>query len=591
MRRISAAWLLWLSLLWLPVQAAVTLDGCQDLQPASLRQSLTELIQTQLDAQALTADAAQLSALWVKLGVDEVIAAETDKAVQYIHDNSGYWERYGSTWGLESADRFTADIVNRVFNSPAFSDKMQVLIAQYGDATQGQLEQVLAKAWEQGHQCLSTFIGGRYGRALAYQYKQAGEQGIRSAVQGLQQTQVGGVTSHSSALSGVAVLVGKKILQKMLTNLIARISGGVAQRIGGAIASRFIPVLGWGLLLYDFYAAADGILPEVAQVLKSSETRTEVLAQLKQGIEAEFKSDKLAQEVAAQVHSQWQEFHQRHQRVLDLAEQSAEFKRVLSDLAPEQLDRFSSVVGILLEAVGTEQTVRYAVGGKLLSLMRLPTEADELLADTKSPDVALAWHKSLGESDAKLNTLVRLGIHRRKQPGDFTGQQLAALLTLDNKPAVDTLLALDAFALEQALSLPADALRTLALRTDTQGWQTLVWYRQQLAGDTSAQEHFTRVVVQNPSVLELFAAQATRLMVTQAKDKIAAIDEVANLSDGWFGGVLGGVLTLLQWVVGIVALLVVIWLWPLLRLMLWPLWALLRGVVPSKPVKPEKTVE
>jgi phage shock protein PspC (stress-responsive transcriptional regulator) len=77
----------------------------------------------------------------------------------------------------------------------------------------------------------------------------------------------------------------------------------------------------------------------------------------------------------------------------------------------------------------------------------------------------------------------------------------------------------------------------------------------------------------------------------KAKDKIAAIDEVANLSDGWFGGVLGGVLTLLQWVVGIVVLLVVIWLWPLLRLMLWPLWALLRGVVPSKPVKPEKTVE
>lgn len=452
---------------------------------------------------------------------------------------------------------------------------MERLIIAYAASTEAQLAPVLEQAWQQGHACLSTFIKHRYSNALAYQFNTAQTQGLRNAMQTLQQNPVGGLSQHGNALGGIAILVGKRVLQRMVRNLITRISGGVIQRIGGAVATRFIPVIGWVLLAYDFYAAADGILPDVAHILKSPETRREVLAQLESGVQEELLNPKkFAAQVTEQVHGQWQEFRQRYQLMLDLAEQYPEFQRAMANLLPEQLDRYASLTGILFEVAGAELTLRYAQSGKILQLLALPPVIDTLLAESKSPDTVLAWQQRVGATH--LPALVRLGIHRYKQPTELSEAQLQALLRLDDTTAVHTLLSLDTVTLNTALSLAPEALHPIALRTDAAGWRTLAWYQQQLAHEPLAWAHFIRVVTQRPYTLAAFAVEASKLRIMTTTDKIQAIDEVAGLG-GWLSGLLGGVLTAFLWVAGIIGILLLLrlgpWLWPGIRWLLAPLWA------------------
>ncbi len=587
------AWLgglLWL--LWGTAQAVVTWEQCQDLRPEGLHQALITVVQTQVASQQLAPDTALLERLWHDNQIDATLAAETDKAIAQIRANSSYWERYGSTWGSEASERFTVDIVNAVFGSAAFKEKLEQLMTAYGTHTQDQLAPILAQAWQQGHRCLENFVGARYGRALAQHFQALGPRSLTAAGQNLRETQLGGLSQHGSAATGVALVIGRRILQRMVQNLITRISSGVVSRIGGAIASRFIPVLGWGLLLYDFYAAADGILPEVGHVLKSKETRTAVLSLLEQGIREELLAPAgLAKQVADDIHNQWQTFRQRYQRLLTLADQHPEFAQVVQDLTPEQMGRFTSIISVLLEAVGPEATVSHAASGKVFQLMRLPpVTGDELLADTRSAEKTLQWYRQINESETKLATLLRLGVHRHQQPDDLSPSQLDILLTVDSKAAVGHLLSLDALSLDQTLNLPPDDLRALALRLDAAGWQTFAWYRQQLHPHPAAVQHFTQAVLQHPTALALFAPQATRLAILQAPDKIAAIDEIVGLSQGGWGKLLGGVLILLQWVFGLFLLWLLLRFWPLVRLLLQALWRLLRATLPQKPTA-AKTVE
>lgn len=267
---------------------------------------------------------------------------------------------------------------------------------------------------------------------------------------------------------------------------------------------------------------------------------------------------------------------------MNLAEQNAEFKRVLDQVSNEQIDRFSTLIGILLGTVGTEQTVLQAVNGKIFELMRLPDGVDEILTDTRSVEITLKWYQSLGESEHKFATLVRLGIHHHKQPNDLNPEQLDKLLYLDNKTTTSSLLSLDEATFAQAISLPKEDLRDFALRMNPAGWQTFAWYRQQLVDDSPAQAHFTQIVLKQPHTLAVFDPHTTRLFVMNAQDKINAINKIAGLSSGFFGGLLGYALTLLQWVVGIGMLLFLIRIWPTIRLLLYSIWALLMWALGRK---------
>ncbi|MBK8046139.1 MAG: hypothetical protein IPK16_02800 [Anaerolineales bacterium] len=114
-----------------PVQAAPpTLQSCGSVSEESLQSELNVVTQHVFAEQLRTLDLdAVVEKQWVTLGMDAVMDAAVDQAVERVKSETDLWNQFLSGWSPDKAQELTLAVASYAFDAPDFRIKMDDLSA------------------------------------------------------------------------------------------------------------------------------------------------------------------------------------------------------------------------------------------------------------------------------------------------------------------------------------------------------------------------------------------------------------------------------------------------------------------------------
>ena len=375
-------------------------------------------------------------------------------------------------------------------------------------------------------QCMQAFLGRRYGSTVANVVSaDAGKEYAIDPGKGAAQVTPDKVLIEGSGgIAGTVVLV----VRRQLSRIVARIG----QRIVGAVLSRLVSVVAGGiglvLIAKDIWDFRHGVLPIVAEEMKSRATKDKVRDEIARTISEQMGDNlrEIADKTAERVVEIWQEFRRAHAKVLEIADRNAAFKRLLDTLKPSDLPRLDQVVALVLAGEGEAGVLRRLDDGTLnLAVTRLPPAALDVARETRSLEVALKWSAIAGDS---LPQIVEYEVHRRAGPDSFTKTGLQRLLGLQDRLAVTRLAALEPAARESLLELERPALVRLARSLDEAQLASLARYLSAL--EQASAKRVLSVVAQSPARMAELAAPRVREAIIASHDQAAAVGMMLQVS-------------------------------------------------------------
>jgi hypothetical protein len=466
-----------------------------------------------LDYRAVVGDA------WRRGGVGAIVDNQVDSAVDEVRQETSWANLLQSLAYQQKAQELATAVAERVYRSDAMKKALEQLAADVGKDIGQQIELASADASEPTLACLKAFVGARYGTTVARAV--AGESGRDLAVdpdKAAAGMSPGAVLRESSGgIAGAAVLV----MRRQLANL----AGRVGQRLVGAVLARLVSVVAGGvglaLIAKDIWDLRHGVLPIIANEMKSKENKDKVQDELAKTFAEQISGhvDEIGAATAEQVVGIWRDFRSAHAQALDLAERNAKFKAFIDRLQPKALPRLDEVVSLVLAAEGEAGLLRRLDDGTLNEAVNvLPAPAMEIARQTRSIDAGLKWAALSGD---QLPKVVELDLHRRTAPDALTRSALRRLLAFDDRLAIVRLASIDRGARDTLLELNDSDLKTLARNLSEPELATLSRY---LTGLQKApRERVLRAVAANPAVMQSLASERVRSAVVTSADQSAAV--------------------------------------------------------------------
>src|SRR5262249_20848609 len=153
-------------------------------------------------------------------------------------------------------------------------------------------------------------------------------------------------------------------------------------------------VIGVALIAKDIWDFRHGVLPIIAEEMKSRPTkdkvRQEIAGTLAEHVSLSLKE--IAQNTADRVVEIWRDFRRAHAKVLELAERNADFKRLLETARPADLAQLDEVTALVLASEGEAGVLRRLGDGTLhKAVSALPPGAMEIAREARSLETALKW--------------------------------------------------------------------------------------------------------------------------------------------------------------------------------------------------------
>jgi hypothetical protein len=466
-----------------------------------------------LDYRAVVGDA------WRRGGVGAIVDNQVDSAVDEVRQETSWANLLQSLAYQQKAQELATAVAERVYRSDAMKKALEQLAADVGKDIGQQIELASADASEPTLACLKAFVGARYGTTVARAV--AGESGRDLAVdpdKAAAGMSPGAVLRESSGgIAGAAVLV----MRRQLANL----AGRVGQRLVGAVLARLVSVVAGGvglaLIAKDIWDLRHGVLPIIANEMKSKENKDKVQDELAKTFAEQISGHvgEIGAATAEQVVGIWRDFRSAHAQALDLAERNAKFKAFIDRLQPKALPRLDEVVSLVLAAEGEAGLLRRLDDGTLNEAVNvLPAPAMEIARQTRSIDAGLKWAALSGD---QLPKVVELDLHRRTAPDALTRSALRRLLAFDDRLAIVRLASIDRGARDTLLELNDSDLKTLARNLSEPELATLSRY---LTGLQKApRERVLRAVAANPAVMQSLASERVRSAVVTSADQSAAV--------------------------------------------------------------------
>jgi hypothetical protein len=300
----------------------------------------------------------------------------------------------------------------------------------------------------------------------------------------------------------------------------------VGQRIAGSILARLVSVVAGGiglvLIAKDIWDLRNGVLPIIAEEMKSKETKEKVKEELAAGISEQINQHlhEIAAKSAERIVEIWQGFRHAHAQVLDLAERKPGFRAFVDGTRPDQLARLDEVTALVLGAEGEAGVLRRLDDGTLNEAVRvLPEPAMDIARTSRSVDTALKWSDLAA---GNLDKVIEFEIYRRAGPGDFTRASLSGLLALDDRLAISRLASVNREARERLLELDTAELKRLARSLTEAELSTLASYLTGL--EPAPRERVLRTVAENPARMQVLASARVRDAVISSRDQSAAVE-------------------------------------------------------------------
>lgn len=496
-------------------------EACQTREEASFRSAIEAITLKALSAGIAGLDYNVLvKDQWREGNLDHILDTRVDIAVGEVRDETSWGALIKSLASKEKAQELATAVAERVYRSDAMKTAIEGLAVGVAKDLGRHLELASVDAAEPALNCLQAFLGPRYGSAVArFVTDDAESQLALGADQGAAEVTSGDVLKQSgSGLAGAAVLV----LRRQMANLARRLG----QRIVGSVLSRLVSVAAGGvglvLIAKDIWDLRHGVLPIIADDMKSQATKDKVREELASVLAEQVREHvkEIAAKSAEHVVEVWQTFRRAHAKALELAESNERFKTYLNGLSAAQLPRLDQVVALILPREGEAGVLRRLEDGTLdQGVVRMPAAALEIAQTSGSLEAGLKWQSVAGE---QIGAVVAHEIHQRARPEDFTSASLTRLLSIGDRLAITRLASVTRGARDSLFDLDPGELKTLARSlTDTE-LETLASYLSGLA--KLPRERVLKAVAGEPGTMQLLASERVRRAVTQSRDQMAAVE-------------------------------------------------------------------
>lgn len=516
--------LLCLSLYAGPASAELTrtdYEACQTRDEAAFRSAIEALTIAALNRELARIDYSDLVARdWLRLEMDALINAQVDKAEQEVRSETSWGSLISSLASQEEAEKLATAVSQRVYQSDEMRKAIEDLVQSVGDRVGKRIKLSEDETTEPALACLKAFVGPRYGDMISSAVTTDAGAGIGiDADDATSSVGSGAVLKDSGAgITGVAILV--------LRRQIGRMAGRLGQRVAGAVLSRLVSVVAGGvglvLIAKDVWDLRHGVLPIIAEEMKSEDTKQKVREEIAKTLSTHIEEHgrQIGATTAQQIVKVWQNFRRAHARALDLADRNDRFRTFLDDLRPSQLPRLDEVVALLLGEGGETVILDRLSDGTLEHAVKvLPDDAMTVARETRSLSKALKWHAISGDG---LGQVVAFDLYRTADPDSFTKTSLKRVLALDDRLAISRFGTLSAPARERLFELETDQVKKLARGLTAPELATLASYLTGLS--PGPQKTILSVIADEPSRLQIFNSMAVRNAVIASKDQAAAVD-------------------------------------------------------------------
>ncbi len=502
-------------------------ESCQAADEAGFRRAVEALALKALQDGVKSVDYRVLvDGQWRRLGLDRVLAERVDAAVEEVRRETSWASLAQTLINSEKAQEISTAVAERVYRSDGMRQAIEGLVTGVGTDVGRTLELASTDAVAPALECVRTFLGDRYGTTVAGVVTADVEQdfGVKPKV-GEATISSGSVMQHSSeGLAGAAIL----LVRRQLANMAARIG----QRLAGTILSRLVSVAagGVGLVLVakDIWELRNGVLPIIADEMKSETTKGMVKDELAKTISEQISAhlNEIAAKSAERVLEIWQTFRNAHRTALEIAARDAGFRTFLDTVTPDQLRRLDEVLALVLASEGEPGVLRRLGDGSLNEAVRFLPEATMTIArDTRSVGAAFAWQALAGDGMEKV---LEHEVYRHAEPQGFTRASLGKLLAIEDHVAITRLAGLAPEARDRLFELPAADLKRLTARFTKGELETLSRYLDGLAA--APRKRVLTEIAATPAKMQTLAAPRVREAVLASRDQARAVDML--LRDG-----------------------------------------------------------
>jgi hypothetical protein len=496
-------------------------EACQARDDAGLKTAITQIASDaitegtkSLDYRALVADQ------WRERGLSQIIDARVDIAVGEVTTETSWADRLQSLANSEKSQQLATLVAERVYRSDAVKVAIEDLASGVAKEVGKTIEFASTDATRPLLECLKAYVGPRYGGAVANAL--AGDAGRNISVdpnKGTGEASAGSMLKESGGgLAGATIL----IVRRQLAGLAAR----VGQRIVGSVLARLVSVVAGGvglvLIAKDLWDFRNGVLPIIAEEMKSPATKQKVQDELSASLTQQMNDHvkEIAQTAADQVIEIWQSFRRAHDLVLRMADQNAEFKTFLDGVKPEALPRLDEIVSIVVPTEGEDAVLRRLRDGSLNTAVHLmPPEGVEIAHDLKSVQAGLDWFSLAGDH---LPKVIEYELHKRVDPKTLTRASLERILALTDRSAIIKMANLPGEARDMLFTLRADSLDSLLRSLSEDELTALSGYLSGLRPEPRAK--VLEAIADKPANMRILASRRVRERIIASGDQSAAID-------------------------------------------------------------------
>jgi len=503
----------------------VTVDECRNLSDTDVRDRIRDLAATSLKSELTAIDyAALVNTYWAKAGVDSRIDQEIDDAVAFVRSDTTWADRAYSTVSRSSATRYATAVADKAYNSQGFKDALNEVATGVAKDAGARIEQATSRISNPVIACVQTALQSRYGGAIAAVFAQESEKNLEANA-GQPPVKINTsdlVASNAASISGMILVVTRRVIAKVVQSVGTRIAGVVASRIVSSVAG----LVGLALIAKDVYDAGDGVFPIIAERMKSDETKLLIKDEIGKSIQTDISQQvgAIAQETSERLYAAWLDFKQKYNRLLALSEKYPAFAEFLKDRRLDQLGRLAQIVDILYGTEGEQKVLERVANGSLNKALLDLTDAGLVIAEEqKSIEKALRWTSVAGR---ELPRVVDLGIYRWLPVEGLTSENLQKILSINDRIAVGRIANLDPQARDYILSLPGDQMRDFARRLNDRQLAAFADYERNL--DPVAAKRLLRAVADDPSVMQELTTEGLREAIFKSRDQLAALNMIIH---------------------------------------------------------------
>ncbi|MCU0881021.1 MAG: hypothetical protein MUF06_24900 [Pirellulaceae bacterium] len=339
--------------------------ACQTTNEADFRKAVLDITTASLTRGTSTIDyRAAVADEWRRLDVGRTIDAEVDKAFEGVKDEQSWGSLLESLGSENKARELTIALTERVYRSPAVQTAIENLATGVGRGIGSRIELATSDAAGPAIECMKAFLGPRYGSTVAgVVTSTAGKEfEVGTQTAGGDVTAGGVLNQTAGGITGAAILVMRRQIGNM--------AGRLGQRLVGSVLSRLVSVVAGGvglvLIAKDVWDLRYGVLPIIANELKSTESKAKVQEELAASISDQIRDHvtEIAAHASDRIVEIWKEYRAAHAMVLDLAEREADFRRFLDRVRPDALPRVDEVSALLLPVEGEAGVMRRLSDGR-----------------------------------------------------------------------------------------------------------------------------------------------------------------------------------------------------------------------------------